>query len=471
MRRCAAACSSTTVDTVIGARNIRHPARRSRRTRRGAGPRVSGFVRQRQPCRGHRARGDPDGDQGGTQRRRPSGDQRRRTQVRGAVAWRQGGVGHPHPARRSDPSQPRRKGCWQIAQMPQVESAFIAVRPADGAILSLVGGFDFDRNKFNHVTQALRQPGSAFKPFIYSAALEKGFSPATVVNDAPLYFEAAQTGGDAWEPKNYDGKFEGPMRLRTALMKSKNLVTVRVMQAIDAAVRAGLHRAVRLRPEAASALPADGARRRRGDAAADGRRVRGLRQRRLSRHALPDRPRRRRQGNVLSKAEPAVAGENGRARDRSAQRLHHDDDDARRRPRRHRGASACSSAGRTSPARRGRPTRTSTPGSAASTPRCRRRLDRFRPAEDAGTAGDGRRGGAADLDGLHGQGRSRASRKFRSSRRTASSSHVSTRKRACARARAAITEYFYASSRRASGKTPSLRPGRKRPREVRNQLF
>ena len=124
------------------------------------------------------------------------------------------------------------KSAWQVAQMPQAESAFVSLRPTDGAILSLVGGFDFDRNKFNHVTQALRQPGSSFKPFIYSAALEKGFSPATVVNDAPLYFEAAQTGSDAWEPKNYDGKFEGPMRLRMALMKSKNLVTVRVMQAI-----------------------------------------------------------------------------------------------------------------------------------------------------------------------------------------------------------------------------------------------
>jgi len=124
------------------------------------------------------------------------------------------------------------KGAWQVAQMPQAESALVSLRPGDGAILSLVGGFDFDRNKFNHVTQALRQPGSSFKPFIYSAALEKGFSPATVVNDAPLYFEATQTGSDAWEPKNYDGKFEGPMRLRTALMKSKNLVTVRVMQAI-----------------------------------------------------------------------------------------------------------------------------------------------------------------------------------------------------------------------------------------------
>ncbi|HEV3241602.1 MAG TPA: penicillin-binding protein 1A [Casimicrobiaceae bacterium] len=124
------------------------------------------------------------------------------------------------------------KAHWQISQLPQAESALVSARPSDGAILALVGGFDFDRNKYNHVVQAQRQPGSAFKPFIYSAALEKGFSPATVVNDAPLYFDATQTGSEAWEPKNYDGKFEGPMRLRTALMKSKNLVTVRVMQAI-----------------------------------------------------------------------------------------------------------------------------------------------------------------------------------------------------------------------------------------------
>jgi penicillin-binding protein 1A len=125
------------------------------------------------------------------------------------------------------------KGRYAIAQIPQVESSFISVRPVDGAILSLVGGFDFDRSKFNHVTQALRQPGSSFKPFIYSAALEKGFTPATIVNDAPFYVPA-QPGGEAWEPKNYDGKFEGPMRVRNALAKSKNLVTVRVMQAIGA---------------------------------------------------------------------------------------------------------------------------------------------------------------------------------------------------------------------------------------------
>jgi len=124
------------------------------------------------------------------------------------------------------------KGRWEITQIPQAESAFVSLRPTDGAILSLVGGVDFERNKFNHVTQAQRQPGSAFKPFIYSAALEKGFTPATVVNDAPFFVPADKTGGEDWEPKNYDGKFDGPMRIRAALARSKNLVTVRVLQAI-----------------------------------------------------------------------------------------------------------------------------------------------------------------------------------------------------------------------------------------------
>ena len=124
------------------------------------------------------------------------------------------------------------KGHYAITQMPQAEAAFVAVRPDDGAILALVGGFDYERSKFNHVTQALRQPGSAFKPFIYSAALEKGFSPATIINDAPFFVPAERAGGEAWEPKNYDGKFDGPMRLRVALAKSKNLVTVRILQAI-----------------------------------------------------------------------------------------------------------------------------------------------------------------------------------------------------------------------------------------------
>src|SRR3982750_1957218 len=121
---------------------------------------------------------------------------------------------------------------WQIGQMPEAEAAFISLDPQDGAIRSLVGGFDFSRAKFNHVTQAWRQPGSSFKPFIYSAALEKGFTPATVVNDAPLFFDAGVTGGQPWEPKNYDGKFEGPMTLRTGLAKSKNMISIRILQAV-----------------------------------------------------------------------------------------------------------------------------------------------------------------------------------------------------------------------------------------------
>lgn len=124
------------------------------------------------------------------------------------------------------------KGVWQIVQLPQVEAAFVSIDPLTGACLALVGGFDFNRNKFNHVTQAYRQPGSSFKPFVYSAALEKGFTPATIINDAPLSFDASETGSEAWEPKNYDKTFEGPMRMRTALTKSKNMVSIRILQAI-----------------------------------------------------------------------------------------------------------------------------------------------------------------------------------------------------------------------------------------------
>jgi penicillin-binding protein 1A len=123
-------------------------------------------------------------------------------------------------------------GDWSITQLPQVEGSFISVVPQDGAIRSLVGGFDFNKNKFNHVTQAWRQPGSSFKPFIYSASLEKGLGPATIINDAPLFFSAAETGGQAWEPKNYGGGFDGPMTMRTALQKSKNLVSIRILNQI-----------------------------------------------------------------------------------------------------------------------------------------------------------------------------------------------------------------------------------------------
>lgn len=122
------------------------------------------------------------------------------------------------------------KDNWRITQMPEVEAAFLSTDPRNGAIRSLVGGFDFNRNKFNHTTQAWRQPGSSFKPFIYSGALEKGFTPASIVLDEPISIPASVTGSQIWEPKNYDGKYEGPMRIRTALAKSKNMVSIRLLQ-------------------------------------------------------------------------------------------------------------------------------------------------------------------------------------------------------------------------------------------------
>ena len=125
-----------------------------------------------------------------------------------------------------------KQGKWLALQMPEVQGAFVSLDPRTGLIRAMVGGFDFNRNKFNHVTQAWRQPGSSFKPFIYSAALERGFTPATTVNDAPLFFDAGTTGSQPWEPKNYDGKFEGPMTIRRALAKSKNMVSIRVLRSV-----------------------------------------------------------------------------------------------------------------------------------------------------------------------------------------------------------------------------------------------
>ncbi len=124
------------------------------------------------------------------------------------------------------------KGAWEIAQFPQVEAGLVAMDPESGAIRALVGGFDFVRNKYNHVTQNQRQPGSSFKPFVYSAALEKGFTPATIINDAPLSFDATETGSASWEPKNFDGTYDGPIRMRAALTKSKNLVSIRILRAV-----------------------------------------------------------------------------------------------------------------------------------------------------------------------------------------------------------------------------------------------
>ncbi len=124
---------------------------------------------------------------------------------------------------------------WHIVELPKVESALIALNPENGAITALVGGFDYKKNKFNHVTQARRQPGSSFKPFVYSAALEKGFTPASIIEDEPIMMSAEENGSNKiWEPKNFDAKYDGPIRMRTALTKSKNMVSIRILQSIGA---------------------------------------------------------------------------------------------------------------------------------------------------------------------------------------------------------------------------------------------
>jgi penicillin-binding protein 1A len=122
-------------------------------------------------------------------------------------------------------------GQWRLAQIPAVEGALVALRPNDGSIIALVGGFDFFKSKFNRTTQASRQPGSSFKPFIYSAALEQGMTPATLINDAPVVFDDPGL-EDTWRPENYSGRFYGPTRLREALVHSRNLVSIRVLRAI-----------------------------------------------------------------------------------------------------------------------------------------------------------------------------------------------------------------------------------------------
>jgi len=127
---------------------------------------------------------------------------------------------------RKAPGQP-----WQLSYLPQVEAALIALSPDNGAVRAMVGGFDFSRNQYNHITQAWRQPGSSFKPFIYSAAIEQGITPATVFDDAPITVDPALTGGQLWDPKNYDGTMDGPTTMRNGLIHSKNLVSIRVLQA------------------------------------------------------------------------------------------------------------------------------------------------------------------------------------------------------------------------------------------------
>lgn len=159
---------------------------------------------------------------------------------------------------------------WQLAQLPQAEGALIAVAPYDGAVTALNGGFEFFQNKFNRVTQSRRQPGSGFKPFIYSAALEKGYTAASIINDAPVVFDDPGL-ENVWRPENYSGKFFGPTRLREALIHSRNLVSIRLLRdigadyAVDYAQRFGfdpshLHKNLSLALGSGSAAPWDMAR-------------------------------------------------------------------------------------------------------------------------------------------------------------------------------------------------------------------
>ena len=160
----------------------------------------------------------------------------------------------------------------QLAQLPEAQSALVALDPNDGAIAALVGGFDYFDNKFNRVTQARRQPGSGFKPFLYSAALENGFTPATIVMDAPIVYD--DSGQEKiWRPENNEKSFDGPMRLREALVHSRNLVTIRVVRQLGVDTAIDYAAQVRLQPRRHAQGHDHRARQPAGDAAADGHRA------------------------------------------------------------------------------------------------------------------------------------------------------------------------------------------------------
>ena len=152
-----------------------------------------------------------------------------------ALAWARAGKGGKALAAGGDvvriQATGNSKAPWRLAQIPAVQGALVALNPKDGAIVAMVGGYDFGLSKFNRATQAERQPGSNFKPFLYSAALDNGFTPASMINDAPVVFDDPTLGRD-WRPENYSGRIFGPTRLREALIKSRNLVSIRIMRAM-----------------------------------------------------------------------------------------------------------------------------------------------------------------------------------------------------------------------------------------------
>src|SRR5690606_20497599 len=120
-------------------------------------------------------------------------------------------------------------GQYRLRQVPQVSGAMVVEDPWTGRVLAMVGGFSYDQSQFNRATQALRQPGSSFKPFVYATALDNGYTPSTVVLDAPIEIDQG-TGGNVWRPENYEGKFYGPSTLRFGLEHSRNVMTVRLAQ-------------------------------------------------------------------------------------------------------------------------------------------------------------------------------------------------------------------------------------------------
>ncbi len=150
---------------------------------------------------------------------------------RGAAPKKPADVVNPGDVIRVKAVEVKQQPAWRLAQIPRAAGALIALNPNDGAIRALVGGYDFYYSKFNRVTQAKRQPGSGFKASIYSAALENGFTAASLINDAPVVFEDPSLEGD-WRPENYSGKFFGPTRLRYALTKSRNLVSIRLLRSM-----------------------------------------------------------------------------------------------------------------------------------------------------------------------------------------------------------------------------------------------
>lgn len=166
-----------------------------------------------------------------------------------AANFKWASIGERNALREGDIVRVRKVGdAWRLAQLPAVQGAFVALDPRDGAIQAVVGGYDFLLNKYNRVTQARRQSGSSFKPFLYAAAFEHGYTPATVLLDAPVVFQDSHLEG-AWRPENHDGDFKGPMRLREALVHSRNLVSIRLLQELglnyvrDYVSRFGLERA------------------------------------------------------------------------------------------------------------------------------------------------------------------------------------------------------------------------------------